>query len=138
MAVMSTNQYKENVLVNVVTDKDNLYTNSFDYKLKGAIAGQSLVDLVGTPLKIFIDDSKDNDPRVSDDYLLEEETPLDIFDFDGSAQKPIKVTAKKDILLDLDSILKNEGLKDTKESSSDETIKKETKFKKVSLFDEDM
>ena len=150
-AKLTPNQYKENVLINLIYKNGNdtleafsLKYNQADYGVKIENNNTELDVLIGLSLP----EPKVKDKAVSADYLIEEK--VDIFssiDYGEDAEKPITTSKKEksstnDLLSELDAILyKETGKKpdvldmDIDDSTSEE--KKEIKYKKISLFEDE-
>ena len=146
---MTPNQFKENVLINVIYKNGNDTLEAKDLKYNVADYGKTfeatnaeLHDL----MSITLPNPQNLDKAVSADYLIEEKR--DIFSMldDGSEiEKPLTVKKKDkapDILNELDAILAKETGKKSNLFSpsiddSENKEEKEIKYKKISLFDED-
>lgn len=147
---MSINQYKENVLINIIYKNGNDYIEAFGLKYNTADAGKAIStenkDLV-IPLKMVLPEPKEPDTIVSPDYLVEVKPTLFSNIDDGiEMEKPIPVRKEKktDILNELDAILAKETGKKTSSilnPSIDDHVESEEntiKYKKVSLFEEEI
>ncbi len=112
MKIMTPNQYKENVLINVIYSNGNDDVESFNLKYNVSDAGKSIIkDEFGTVIKFSINSPENPDTFVSGDYLIEVKNDLFSDDF---SEKPLKTTKNigKNILDDLDAILQMEQNKD--------------------------
>ncbi len=146
---MTPNQFKENVLINIIYKNGNDTLETKDLKYNVADYGKTfepsnndLHDLMSMSLP----KPQNPDKTVSQDYLIEEKR--DIFSMldDGSEiEKPLSVKKKDkapDILNELDAILAKETGKKSNLFSpsiddSEDKPQKEISYKKMSLFDED-
>ena len=142
---MTPNQYKENVKVFLMYKNGNDSIDAFNLKYNVSDAGKqitpednTLKELVGMVLP---EPSKPDDV-VSPEYLVEVKHDLFTDDFGIEEETPI-VTAKKassqGIFDELDAILAKETGKKIDDSidESENEEKKEIKYKKISLFDEE-
>ena len=142
---MTPNQYKENVKIYLMYKNGNDEVDAFSMKYNISDCGKqltpsdpSLVELTGMELP----DPKKPDDAVSPEYLVEVRTDLFSQDFGIEEETPM-VTSKKNtsqgIFDELDEILAKEtgkSINDSIDQSEDED-KKEIKYKKISLFDEE-
>ena len=146
---MTPNQFKENVLINIIYKNGNDTLETKDLKYNVADYGKTfepsnndLHDLMAMSLP----KPQNPDKTVSQDYLIEEKR--DIFSMldDGSEiEKPLSVKKKDkapDILNELDAILAKETGKKSNLFSpsiddSEDKPQKDISYKKMSLFDED-
>ena len=146
---MTPNQFKENVLINIIYKNGNDTLETKDLKYNVADYGKTfepsnndLHDLMSMSLP----KPQNPDKTVSQDYLIEEKR--DIFSMldDGSEiEKPLSVKKKDkapDILNELDAILAKETGKKSNLFSpsiddSEDKPQKDISYKKMSLFDED-
>ena len=119
MKVLTPNQYKEQVSINVCYDSNNDLFNSFELKYSQAENGTSIIkDGLGEPERIYLPEPKNKDEVVSDDYLLDTQAvQATIFDYDVIDDKPLKAKKSEDPLDLLDKILENE------ENNSKEEVK---------------
>ena len=142
---MTPNQYKENVKVSLMYKNGTDSIDAFNLKYNVSDAGKQLTptdntlkELVGMVLP---EPSKPDDV-VSPEYLVEVKHDLFSDDFGIEEETPI-VTAKKassqGIFDELDAILAKETGKKIDDSidESENEEKKEIKYKKISLFDEE-
>ena len=142
---MTPNQYKENVKVSLMYKNGTDSIDAFNLKYNVSDAGKQLTptdntlkELVGMVLP---EPSKPDDV-VSPEYLVEVKHDLFTDDFGIEEETPI-VTAKKassqGIFDELDAILAKETGKKIDDSidESENEEKKEIKYKKISLFDEE-
>jgi len=141
---MTPNQYKENVKISLMFKNGNDEIDAFSLKYNVSDAGKiitpadpNLVDIEN----MFLPDPKKPDDAVSPDYLVEVKSDLFSEDFGIEEETPM-VTSKKasnqGIFDELDAILAKEtkSLDDSIDTSTDDE-KKEVKYKKISLFDDD-
>ena len=146
---MTPNQFKENVLINIIykNGNDTLETKDLKYNVAdyGKIFEPSNSDLHDL-MSMSLPKPQNPDKTVSQDYLIEEKR--DIFSMldDGSEiEKPLTVKKKDkapDILNELDAILAKETGKKSNLFSpsiddSEDKPQKDISYKKMSLFDED-
>ncbi len=142
---MTPNQYKENVKISLMYKNGSDSIDAFNLKYNVSDAGKQLTpadntlkELVGMVLP---EPSKPDDV-VSPEYLVEVKHDLFTDDFGIEEETPI-VTAKKassqGIFDELDAILAKETGKKIDDSidESENEEKKEIKYKKISLFDEE-
>lgn len=125
---MSSNQYKENVLLNVLYTNGNEYLNVFDFKYNASDAGKQILNKeLGIPTKMILDKPKIEDPIIDDTYLLEGNADLNLFDSDDSMTSSIKANSKstKSVISDLDAILSS--------ANAVENIDNDTNVKKVKI-----
>ncbi len=145
---MTPNQYKENVMVQIVYKNGNDEEEAKSFKYNVSDCGRTyesklpeLTELVGLSLP----EPLNKDQAVSADYLIEQEqTIFDSYDIGAEEPEPIKVTKKEikqaDILSELDAILAKEKKPSnvlTPEVDDEEDKKDDDKitYKKISLFD---
>ena len=150
---LTPNQYKENVDIRVIYNAGIDTLKAFDYKYNVGEAGKlSINDELGVPLRMTINPPINPDEMVSDDYLLDKTSSVNLFTIDDSGDETVIKAGKKtkDIIADLDALLAGEGeITETetsiiKKTSSSTVIKKknpskseELPFTKVSLFGDD-
>ena len=143
---MTPNQYKENVLINLIYKNGNESLEAFSLKYNVSDSGRSITpedsnlkELVGMNLE----NPQNPDAAVSPDYLVEVKTDLFSQDFGITDEKPLASKPKKNtqgIFDELDAILQKENKKkdslkpdiDTEEDEENPTIH----YKRISLFDE--
>jgi topoisomerase-4 subunit A len=142
---MTPNQYKENVKIYLMYKNGNDEIDAFSMKYNVSDCGKqltpsdpSLVELTGMELP----DPKKPDDAVSPEYLVEVRADLFSQDFGIEEETPM-ITSKKNssqgIFDELDEILAKESGKTINDSidESEDEEKKEIKYKKISLFDEE-
>ena len=159
MCIMTPNQYKEGVNINICYEEKNDLVNTKDLKYNLSDAGKEIIkNGLGTPLKMYINEPSEKDEVVNGDYLLDTTQSIDLFNYNTLDDEPIKVSKKEKDPLDLiDQILQKEETKqeikdnnivnmDTLDKlvteNNDSTITKTkssviVKKKKISFFDED-
>lgn len=142
---LTPNQYKESLIHLVYKNgNENIEANTLKYNQADAGKALKLVneELV-QPLKLYIDEPTTPDSIPSLDYL--EEPTHTLFDDDYTDEKPIpaeKPNVTANILDELDAILKKESsstknLKTDIDDSKDKSKKKEIKYQRISLFEDD-
>lgn len=142
---LTPNQYKESLIHLVYKNgNENIEANTLKYNQADAGKALKLVneELV-QPLKLYIDEPATPDSIPSLDYL--EEPTHTLFDDDYTDEKPIpaeKPNVTANILDELDAILKKESsstknLKTDIDDSKDKSKKKEIKYQRISLFEDD-
>ncbi len=145
---LTPNQYKENVLINLMYKNGNDSVEAFSLKYNVSDTGRQITPSsadLGYLVGMNLPDPQEPDKAVSPDYLTEEvKTLFDQLD-SGDIEEEIKVTKadikKADILSELDAILAKENkgssmLNNTIFYEDDDKKEKEIKYKKVSLFDD--
>ena len=144
---LTLNQYKES-LVHLIYKNGNEDIPANSLKYNQSDAGKTILlenkDL-NTPFKFYVDEPSTPDVIPSGDYL--EEPKHTIFDDDFLDEKPIpaeKPNVTSNILDELDQILKkesginnNSSLKTNIDDTTDKPKKKEIKFQRISLFEDD-
>ncbi len=145
---LTPNQYKENVPINIIYRNGNDMIEAFSLKYNVSDAGRSIVSEnkeLNTLLAMNLPEPKEPDQVVSPDYLIEvKETIFTSMDEGSDYEKPITTKKEKapDILNELDAILAKETGKKTSSilnpsiDDSEDTEKKDIKYKKISLFEE--
>lgn len=142
---LTPNQYKESLIHLVYKNgNENIEANTLKYNQADAGKALKLVneELV-QPLRLYIDEPATPDSIPSLDYL--EEPTHTLFDDDYTDEKPIpaeKPNVTANILDELDAILKKESsstknLKTDIDDSKDKSKKKEIKYQRISLFEDD-
>ena len=160
---MTPNQYKENLNVDVRYKNGNDQIEAKSLKYNVSDLGRSILNEDFTnPEGLRIPNPSQKDSPVSGDYLIEVRDTIFSYD-DAADEKPLVSSKKQDnILDDLEAILKHEQAKEAKISEGEKFIvketknslfiteketkikldnsddeKKEIKYRKISLFDED-
>ena len=142
---LTPNQYKESLIHLVYKNgNENIEANTLKYNQADAgkpikLLNEELVQ----PLKLYIDEPKTPDTIPSLDYL--EEPTHTLFDDDFTDEKPIpaeKPNVTANILDELDAILKkenssNKNLKTDIDDTKDKAKKKEIKYQRISLFEDE-
>lgn len=160
---MTPNQFKENLIVDIRYKNGNDQVEAKSLKYNVSDLGRSILneDFV-SPEGLRIPNPEQKDAPVSGDYLIEVRDTIFNYD-DSSNEVPLMSSKKQDnILDDLEAILKHEQAKESKQNETDNLIvketksslfiteksnklkldssddeKKEIKYRKISLFDED-
>lgn len=160
---MTPNQFKENLSVDIRYKNGNDQVEAKSLKYNVSDLGRSILneDFV-SPEGLRIPNPEQKDAPVSGDYLIEVRDTIFNYD-DSSNEVPLMSSKKQDnILDDLEAILKHEQAKESKQNETDNLIvketksslfiteksnklkldssddeKKEIKYRKISLFDED-
>lgn len=119
LRIMTPNQYKEGVNINVCYEDKNDLVNTKDLKYNLSDAGKEIIkDGFGTPLRMFINSPKEADEVVSSDYLLDTTQSIDLFNYNSIDDQPIKTKKKEKDPLDLiDQILAKEELDEVKDDN---------------------
>ncbi len=145
---MTPNQYKENVMVQIVYKNGNDEEDAKSFKYNVSDCGrtyESKIPELTELVALSLPEPENKDAAPSADYLIEQEqTIFDSFDMGAEEPEPIKVSKKEikqaDILSELDAILAKEKKPSnvlTPEVDDEEDKKDEDKitYKKISLFD---
>ena len=157
---MTPNQFKENLLVDVRYKNGNDQIEAKSLKYNVSDLGRSILNENFTnPEGLRIPNPEQKDSPVSGDYLIEVRDSLFSMD-DGTDEIPLTTSKKQDnILDDLEAILQHEAkitenekfiVKETKGSlfitekeptklkiDESKEAKREIKYRKISLFDEE-
>ena len=149
---LTPNQYKENVVINLIYKNGNDSLEAFSLKYNASDSGKTIVS-ENTDLKelfgMTIPEANEPDKEISGDYLIEIKD-IAINDDDGSQEETPIVTSKTtkkekkanaSILDELNDILfKETGVKQKNvlhpDVDNNEDDNKSLKYKKISLFDD--
>ncbi|MGM9969313.1 MAG: DNA topoisomerase IV subunit A [Anaeroplasma sp.] len=143
---LTPNQYKENVLIDIAYQNGNDKVEASTLKYNVSDGGKQIISTnqeLKNPLLLNVPAPSKMDDAVSPDYLIEVKTDLFSQDFGITDEKPLtsKKITNQGIFDELDAILAKETNKknDSLNPSIDitENQKKEIKFKKISLFDDE-
>ncbi len=104
---MSPNQYKEDVLIDIMYSDGNDQINAFELKYQSSDAGKDILkDGIGSPLKMTLPNPKEADQKISDDYLLDKSTAINLFSSDSETEVSLRSDkSTQSILDDLDKLL---------------------------------
>ena len=143
---LSVKQYKEDVKLNLVYEKQNTCVNVKDFKYNVSDAGKQIENDYKDPYKMFLPE-RSNEPYIDGAYLAEFEprqTTIFDSDFDNAPNEEISVS---NILGDLNKILEQEKEKEEpstiivrknkEEKKEEKELPKTIIYKKVSFFDEE-
>lgn len=138
---LTPNQFKENKEINIIYKNGNDYIEAKSLKYNVSDCGRSIINEERTLAvleNMTIANPTEPDRFVSPDYLVETTTSL--FDLDDGAanEKPIKAKSTEfDILSDLEKLLASDNIKKPKIDEDNDDEKKEIKYKKISLFEDE-
>ena len=140
---MTPNQYKENVKIDLMYKNGMESIDAFNLKYNVSDAGRQITATdpqLKELVSMVLPEPKKADDVVSPEYLVEVKHDLFTDDFGIEEETPI-VTSKKassqGIFDELDAILAKENkINDSIDESEDE-VKKDIKYKKISLFDDE-
>lgn len=147
---LTPTMYHDNVKANLIYTNGNQYEEVYQFKYNVSDSGKALNKNDGLllPYGMFIEESKNKEPFIAGDYLIEVKTKqTSIFDSELDEAVSSEEVSTESILSDLDAILANENKETPKTiivSKKPNVIKKEEQelpktiiYKKVNLFGEE-